>query len=240
MMSKSEVKKIIRPHKKNLTTAKEWDVYAKEHKLPSSFNLIYIFGSWNETKKAFNLSGQKASYTFDELKQIATKHMEYMKSKTVWDQYSKENGLPASATFIKAFGKWSELKNYIGLTSEKRKSDLYSKEQIKSILTEHATQYVNRQQWDIYAKEHKLPTYKTIKKHFDYDEILVIVGKPKTINFTKKDLLKIALEHKDVFLKSSMTTWDGYASKHKLPSSHTFFSGFGSWRNAKNEVHLKI
>ncbi|QCJ45503.1 hypothetical protein FAY30_26555 (plasmid) [Bacillus sp. S3] len=239
-MNKTEIKKLIRPHKNKLTTAKEWDVYAKEHELPSSFNLIYIFGSWNETKKTFNLSGQKASYTFAELKQIATEHKEYMRSKPTWDQYSKEKGLPASATFIKAFGKWSELKQFIGLSGEKRKSDIYSKEHIKSILNEHAAEYQSRQQWDVYAKENKLPTYKTIKKHFTYDEILEIVGKKKTFNFTKSDLIKIALEHKDIFLKASMTVWDEYASEQRLPSSHTFFSSFGSWRIAKHEVHLKM
>lgn len=232
-MNKTDIKLLLKPHKNHLTTAKEWDVYAKEHKLPSSFNLIYIFGSWNETKKAFNLSGQKASYTIDELKEIAIKNKEFMKSKGTWDQYSKEKGLPASATFIKAFGKWSELKNFIGLGGEKRKSDLYSKEQIHRILKEHAAHYVNRKQWDLYAKEHRLPTYKTIKKHFDYDEILEIVGRPKSTNFTHNELIQIAVKHKEVFLNSSMTAWDEYASENKLPSSHTFFSNFGSWRKAK-------
>ncbi|RHW35996.1 hypothetical protein D1B31_18075 [Neobacillus notoginsengisoli] len=235
-----EMKGLIQQHKDKLTTVREWDAYASQHNLPSSSNLIYIFGSWNDTKKAFGLSGQKSSYSLDELKEIATTHKKHMVNKRTWDKYSKENGLPASATFIKAFGKWTDVKNYIGIGNEKRKRDLYSEEQIKKILKEHAAQYINRQQWDIYAKENQLPTYKTIKKHFSYDEILKIVGKRKKIKFTQKDLLQIALKHEEIFLSSSMSSWDKYASENKLPTSSTFFNCFGSWRKAKQYVRLNM
>jgi hypothetical protein len=238
-MGIEELIKLLQPHKEKLTTVKEWDVYAKEYRLPSSFNLIYQFESWTNVKKALGLTAKKASYSLEELQNIAKKHKKFMQSKQQWDKYSKENGLPASATFIKAYGKWSTLKEQIGLGNEKRKRDLYSKDDIKMILKKHAEHYLNRKQWDEYAKEKKLPTYKTIKKHFEYDEILQIVGKSKNIHLTKEDLIQIALQHTDIFLTSSMSKWDLYAKEQKLPSSYAFFNHFGSWQRAKYEIRLK-
>lgn len=239
-MGIDELKELIQPHKEMVTTVKEWDVYAKKHGLPSSTKLIYQFKSWTNVKNELGLVAKKASYTLEELEQIAKTHKNYMQSKPMWDKYSKENGLPASATFINAYKKWSNLKEQIGLGNIKIKRESYRKDDIKTILKEHAGQYLNREQWDEYAKEKKLPTYKTIKKHFEYNEILQIVGKSKKILLTKEELIQIALQHSDVFLTSSMSKWNEYAKKQSLPSSYTFFNHFGSWQRAKHEIRLKL
>ncbi|MDE3841032.1 hypothetical protein C0966_17350 (plasmid) [Bacillus methanolicus] len=235
-MNQEELIKIIKPHIEYLTTVKKWDVYAKEHGLPASVNLIYHFGSWNNVKKALSLPVLKRSYTLSQLQEIALKHKEHFLRKATWDEFAKENGLPSGGTYINAFGSWQKAKEQIGLGTEKRKNDIYSKEAIRKILLRHGENFVNRKQWDEYAKEHRLPTYKTIKKHFDYDEILSIINKPKKSHFTKQDLIEIALNHKEKFLYFSMTKWDEYAKKNFLPSSQTYFKTFGSWKKAKAEV----
>ncbi|KZE68000.1 hypothetical protein AWM68_17670 [Fictibacillus phosphorivorans] len=235
------LKDLVYPHKENLTTVKQWDGYAKEHGLPSSQVLIYNFGTWTEVKKSFSLSKvRRSSYTTDELKKIALEHKEHFCSLLKWDVYARKHGYPVSATYIKAFGSWSNSKKQIGITPEIKKSDTYSKEDIKSILKQHANNYLNRRQWDEYAKENKLPTYKTLKKHFEYDEILEIVNKKKTFNLTKEDLIQIAKDHKDKFVYASVTQWSNYAADKELPSSHKFINMFGSWRKAKNKVILSL
>lgn len=238
-MNKETLLELLEPHKQHLTTVKKWDVYAKEHKLPPSVNLIYHFKSWSNVKEAMRLPQLKKTYTFEQLETIAFSHKEHFLRKSIWDEYSKEHGLPASATFIKAFGSWQKIKEHIGLVNEKRKNDLYSKEDIQMVLKEHAEHYLNRTQWDEYAKEQRLPTYKTIKKHFEYDEILDIVGKEKPSPHSKVNLIKIALEHQDYFLHSSMAKWDVYAAQNKLPSSFIFYKVFGSWQKAKYEVTIR-
>jgi hypothetical protein len=229
----------LKHHKEFITTVKEWDVYAKEHNLPPSVNLIYHFDSWSNVKKALGLSILNKTYTFSDLEKIAYKHKKYFLRKRIWDRYSKEHELPSSSTFIKAFGSWQKVKEHIGLANEKRKNDLYSKEDIKKTLKKHAKNYINRKQWDEYAKEHKLPTYKTIKKHFEYEEILSIVNKIKPTPITKVELIKIALEHQDHFLSSSSRIWDVYATENKLPSSNKYLKVFGSWNKAKSEVSMR-
>jgi hypothetical protein len=239
-MNKETLIVILESHKEHLTTVKKWDEYAKEHSLPPSVTLIYHFESWTEVKKAFGLPILNKSYSLSDLEEVAKKHKSHFIRKSIWDNYSKEHGLPASATFIKYFGSWQKAKEHIGLGNEKRKNDLYSKEEIHKILTNHGENYENRKQWDEYAKEHRLPTYKTIKKHFDYDEILSIVNKERPTTIKRADLIKIALQHQETFLSSSMKIWDEYAAENDLPSSNKFHKIFGSWNKAKTEVSMRI
>lgn len=237
---KEELIAILENHKKHITTVKEWERYSKKNDLPSSVSLIYHFRSWNELKKALNLPVfSVAAYDDEDLKKIALEHKNHLATKRKWDAYYKERGLPSSSTLLKVFGTWNNLKEFVGLSTENLRSDQYSKGDIEKILIKHADNFLNRQQWDIYAKEHRLPTYKTIKKHFSYDQILGLVNQRKKINFTKEDLIKIAKEH-NIFLSSTMKSWDKYASENRLPSSHTFLKKFGSWRNAKHDIMLKI
>lgn len=234
-MDNNELIKKLEEHKDHITTVKEWDDYAKENNLPPSVTLIYKFGTWNSLKSALKVPIISRTYNEEELKNIALAHKEYMISKKVWDSYYKESGLPSSSTFIKRFGQWNNIKKIIGFSTERRRSDLYSKEEIRNILKEHAENFENRKQWDEYAKTHRLPTYKTIKKHFEYEEILEIVNKRKTFNYTKEDLLRVAREH-EIFLTSSMKIWDSYASENNLPSSYAFLRKFGTWRKAKHDI----
>jgi len=239
-MDNGLIKGKLESHKEHLTTVTKWDEYAKAHSLPPSVTLIKNFGSWNAVKSALNIPTTIVSYNEEELKEIAKKHKKYMNSKSVWDAYYKEQGLPSSSTFIKHFGQWSKIKALVGYDTDRPKSDKYKKEDILGVLKKHAKNFQNRTQWDEYAKENQLPTYKTIKKHFEYDEILRIINKRKTFNFTKEDLLQIVRKNEEVFFTSSMNKWNEYASENNLPSSHVFLRKFGSWKKAKNELRIRL
>lgn len=238
-MKKQEMFELLKQHKVKLTTVEEWNEYAKENNLPLFDTIRYHFGTWSNVKEELGLTVTKRPYTRTELEKIAKKYKDKFLRKSIWDEFSKENKLPASATFIKEFGSWPKIQEHIKLENKKRKNDLYSKEDIRAVLKKHRKNYINRKQWDEYAKENKLPTYKTIKKHFDYDEVLTIVQNTSSSAMSKAELMKIALKHQEQFLKSSMKKWDKYANEKKLPSSYIFFKAFGSWMKAKTEVSLK-
>lgn len=230
----NELFQLIEPYKEKLTTPKEWDDFAIKHNLPPSAILVEKSGTWNQLKKSLGLKVYKR-YTKEQLEQIALKNKAYMKSKPVWDKYSKEQGLPSSQTFINAFGgKWDNVKDYLSIKTVLRQ-DVYSKSEIESILKEHGTNYESRNQWDEYAKENNLPTFKTIRKHFTYDEMMTTMGKKKHW-LDDEDLYRVAIKHKEVFLTKSMAKWDEYAKEHDLPKSNTYHKRFGSWKKAKTAV----
>lgn len=239
-----EVIALLEPFKEKITSANAWDAFVKEHdeKLPSARVLIYKFGSWNNVKKELGIKNKREKYSEpyskEELKEIALKHKGYMLSKRTWDEYATLHELPSAQTFINAFEKWSEIKGFVGIQTELKKPSTYTKGQLKEILKKHGKNYESRYQWDVYAKENKLPKYQTLRKHFTYEEILKIVKKPKSLKgtlVTKEDLIEVALKHKDVFF-TSMAKWDVYAEENKLPKSNTFHKKFGTWKKAKIAV----
>lgn len=240
-MNTKQLIELLKPHKNYLTTVKKWDEYAKEHGLPPSVTLIYHFESWNNVKNTFNLPVRSRNLSKSDLEKIALQYKPYFERKSIWDEYSKKHSLPTSSTFIKVFGSWTNVKVFVGVNSEKKKRDLYSKEDIRKILMKHAKNYESRKQWDEYAKEHRLPTYKTIKKHFEYDEILDIVQKEQRRTPWKIDkLMKVVKKHKQVFLDSSYSQWNEYAKINQLPSSFVFHNAFGSWNAAKTEIAMRL
>ncbi|MEH6988430.1 hypothetical protein [Cytobacillus firmus] len=233
-MENEELLEQLEHHKSEITTAAHWNSYAKRAGLPDSNRLIANYGSWNKLKRMLGLPVTNTSYTPIEIRKIVKKHKNYVRTQSVWDLYAREHSLPSSKTLIKSFGTWSEVRKYVGNKRERKPT--YTKKEIKDILKNHAPNFQNRTQWDVYAKENKLPTYKTIKKFFDYEEITRILNKEKKINLSKDDLRRIALKHKDVFLASSMAKWDIYAFENNLPRSSTFHKHFGSWNKSKNEI----
>lgn len=237
--NKELVEQLI-PYKDKITSANAWDAFVKEQdqKLPSARVLIYKFGSWNALKSVLGIKLKKECYSREELESIAFKHKDHMLSKRIWDDYAPLHNLPSAQIFINTFGKWSDVKSLVGIHTELKKPDMYTKKQLKDILKKHGKNYENRNQWDVYAKEHNVPTYKTLKKHFTHDEILKIAKKTKSTRgrlITNEELISVALKHKKVF-SSSMVKWDVYAEEKKLPKSNTFHKKFGSWKKAKIAV----
>ncbi|MFC0273732.1 hypothetical protein ACFFIX_20305 [Metabacillus herbersteinensis] len=179
-------------------------------------------------------------YTKESLIEIAQTHPRYFTSKRAWNEYAKVQGLPSSQTYIVHFGSWNEAKNESKLAlTAKKGAPKYSFEEVHNVLTTHGKNLVNRKQWDEYAHKHKLPTYKTLKKHLDWDEILEYSNKKKKFNLTNEELLKIALKHSETFLSASMSSWNDYARENQLPSSTTYYRAFGSWKQAKIVVIKK-
>lgn len=162
-------------------------------------------------------------------------HLEHIEKSTSWSKFYRDNKLPSTQTYLAIFGTWDKLRKELNLDVKKKK-DIISKNEIEAILKIHGKEFKSRKQWDEYAHEHKLPTYKTILKHFTYEEILDFAGKPKKRNFSKEELISLALEHRESFIGLSMTKWDEYAKEHQLPTARQYNWLFGSWSIAKQEI----
>ncbi|PGT80572.1 hypothetical protein [Bacillus sp. AFS040349] len=239
--NKESLLKVLEKHANHLTTARGWTDYVKEQDqiLPSSGTLINHFGSWNDVKEALNIKGgfyKERVYDKETLLTIAGEHAEYFTTKSKWNKYAKEEGLPSTSTYIKMFESWNKVKEELELkpTDEQAGSQGYTKEEIEQVLQVHGKNIVTRKQWDEYAHEHELPTYKTLKKHFTWEEILSYSNVKK--KKTRQELLDIAKKHYEVFASASMNIWNEYAIKHSLPSAHFYFKEFGSWKKAKVAV----
>lgn len=174
-------------------------------------------------------------YFKEDLLRIARMHIEHIEKSTSWTKFYRDNKLPSTQTYLSVFGTWGNLRKELGL-NVKKKRDVISKDEIEDVLKKHGKEFKTRKQWDEYAQEHKLPTYKTILKHFSYEEILDYAGKPKQRNFSKEELISLALKHRKSYISSSMKKWDEYAKEQGLPSSRQFNWVFGSWSEAKYEI----
>ena len=238
-MDKVKLIQLLQKHKEFITQEKNWDNYADKNSLPSSRFLKEKFNSWINLKKDLGIPIVGRLYNEEKLIEIARNNKEHMSSRKLWINYSKNTNLPSSSTYMRYFGSWSKVKAIAGFSNTRHKKNNYSTSEIYKTLIEHGANFQSRNHWDEYAKIHSLPTFVTIRKHFDYEEILKIVNKRKSFNLTKDDLIDIAIEHQ-VFLSSSMKSWDSYASQHKLPCSYTFMRKFGGWRIAKQEINKKL
>lgn len=233
-----EILTLIKEHKAQITTVREWDKYAKEHNLPSSTVIIRHFDTWNKFKEKLHLTISKQRYDKETLLKIAKEHQQFFTSKRVWDNYATQNGLPKAITYIHIFGSWNTPKELLNIEPTKKKGPRgYTADDIIKVLKEHGQNLKNRKQWDEYAREHNLPTYKTLRKHFTWEEILNMVNKRTPKRLSIKKLLEIGKEHYESFLNSTIHDWNEYAKELNLPSVHTFYRMFGSWKKAKIEVY---
>jgi hypothetical protein len=82
----------------------------------------------------------------------------------------------------------------------------------------------NRDNWELYAEEHGLPDYETIKSDFQSWK-----------QFKKEVYLLIAKNHQDYFYTPKY--WDDYARKHQLPEAKNYRSLFGNWKTVQMLVH---
>ncbi|MCM3362551.1 hypothetical protein [Niallia sp. MER TA 168] len=235
-MNKDTLIELLIPHKENLTTVGNWDEYASKHNLPSYYSLRKVFGGWNEIRNAVGVKIKK-KYDIDSLIEIGKKHREHAKTIRLWNKFaSNENGIPSPGQILTVFKDWSSFKKAINVESVR--ATKYTKIDIKKMLEEHKEFFISRSQWDTYAKENKLPTYKTIRNYYSYEEILNIVEKKKTFNLSKDELIELTLrkEYFYKFLNSSKTKWDEFARANNLPSSYKYIQTFDTWLKAKEEI----
>lgn len=224
----------LEEHKEFLTTVRKWDDYALKANLPSSAFLINKYGSWNALKEKLGIPTSHKRYTQDELLEIAKKHYKYFKSKRDWDDYARKEGLPSTSTFIKVFGSWNGIKEILQLEPLERVGPKgYTKEELIEILAKHGDNFKDSIQWNEYAKENDLPTYKTIRKYLSYEEIATYVKPARNRPYNKDLLLTIGLNFYHEIQNFTMEEWNQFAKEQNLPSSHTFHRNFGSWKKAK-------
>lgn len=164
---------------------------------------------------------------------IGNQHKEHFTTMTHWNEYAKENKLPSSQAYISRFGSWDKTKKELNL---KPSNIGYTKEEIVDVIKEHRTKFTSAFKWNQYAKENKLPYYHTITEYFDWRTVKKM-AKVKTHNYTKDELLEIAMKHREYF--TSMTTWNNYAREANLPSAMGYVRAFGSWKRSKHEIEIR-
>ncbi|NRD81009.1 hypothetical protein HPT25_27190 [Bacillus sp. BRMEA1] len=234
-MRKEEYKKQLLKHKEHITTVRNWDVYAREHGLPSSHLLITAFESWKKVKEEI---GIKEVDREKELINIASNHKNHFTTVNNWNNYAREHNLPNAFTYISHFDSWNSAKEKLNLSpTSPYPSKEEKKEEMIAVLKEHGSQYIDRTEWDKYAKTHNLPTYKTIRNYLTFEEVKAIIPKEIKYNYSKQELIQIARAHFEHF--SSMGKWNQYAKENGLPNATTFYRKFGTWKQAKIEVFQK-
>lgn len=195
--------------------------------------------STGDKEKVDTNKGRKTIYTIGILIDIGKEHIEHVTSKRKWNAYAKEHNLPSAQTIENYFETWNSFKQELNIdTSIVISKPTISKKEIEQVLKEHGHNIETRSQWDEYAKENNLPSYKTLKKHFTWEEVLSFANKQARL--TNDYLLEIAFKHKDVFFPSSQRKWNEYAQKLKLPSYNAYVRAFGSWKKSKVELILWI
>ncbi|WP_163537250.1 hypothetical protein [Gracilibacillus sp. YIM 98692] len=216
-------------------TVKEWDDLADKYGYPSSARLIYVFGSWNKVKIALGYKGNRDSFSKSELIHIAKEHAHAFTSKRQWNAYAQANDLPTDVTYIHLFGSWNKAKEAISLPLTKTTNiPTYTKDDIKKIIQKHKKHITSRAGWDQYAKKMNLPTYKTIRKHYDWEKVLALADKPVRYRYTEEQLREIVEKEKEVFSQSSLQKWNQFAKEHGYPTSSVFLRRYGTWIKAKD------
>ncbi|MGE6756047.1 hypothetical protein ACQKFO_21840 [Rossellomorea sp. NPDC071047] len=235
MHTKEDLKKILESHQEHLKLPMEWEDYTSkcEDDLPSVSEIISIYSNWKNVLSQFNIP-RKNKYSREELSLIINKYREQLISARKWDSFAKQYALPTSDTLIKKLGKWSNIKSQLELpqASPVRETNVYTKQQIIDVLTEHGKEYENPRSWDKYANEHSLPIYQTIRKHLSYEEMKPFINSKR--NYSTEELSEIAIRYREYFTTSKK--WDAFAKENNLPTSLTYYRRYGSWRKAKGEI----
>ena len=181
-----------------------------------------------------NLS-RKLRFTDEDLWQIISKHRQALTSVGGWNQYAKEHGLPHSQTLIQRLGSWNLIKERLNIQlNEQHRPRKYEEKELLEVLKKHRDQYTNIYNWNMYAKQHKLPTHGVFERYLGLERLEELTGFKS--EYTKKDLKKIILEH---FPEKPPTVndWKGVSKDKNLPSFTTIIRRFGSWNTMKAHVY---
>lgn len=161
-----------------MTSRKDWDRFAREQGLPSSYTLMKHLGSWRSVKEYYNVpTRRRILVDEDRLSELLMNHKEFMLTTVSWDEYAVKHELPSSRTIINHFGSWTNAQLKIGIDpTPKFAPQSYEREEIIKKLKAHPKSYQNQLQWNSYAKLNNLPAYKTIRKHLTFEEFQQLVG----------------------------------------------------------------
>jgi hypothetical protein len=168
----------LKKHPISKMTVREWNQYAEVHSLPKSWQILYIFGSWNQMKQELQASSsdikyQARSMSNEELLQIAKKHQEYFTTEENWNEYAKKHQLPSWLTYKTRFKRISHVKQLLGLPHRHAYHVGLTKEDIINIIKEHAAliKDCSAATFAQYLKEHHLPSFHHFRKHFNWRKI---------------------------------------------------------------------
>lgn len=161
--TKEELLSIAREHSIHVTTYQDWNEYSKEHGLPASSTFAREFESWNALKEEIELPVSSVNwrkYSKDEIEQIIKENEGKFETKDKWNEYATKNKLPVYQTIMNYFT-WNEVQ----ALANNRKSN-YTKSELLEIARKHSEFFTSMQKWDVYAKEHHLPSSMNYYRRF--------------------------------------------------------------------------
>ncbi|AKO91943.1 hypothetical protein BEH_07415 [Priestia filamentosa] len=133
----------------------EWDCLARKNNLPRYSAFARRFGSWEQTKKVMGLTKFK---TTEELLRILKENEKYLETVKKWSKYAEKSGLPSHRQLMRIFKcNWTDVKRRVREAAQVESRE-YSDVEIISLLVKHFPSIVDKSYYQIYAKEHRLPS----------------------------------------------------------------------------------
>ncbi|MDQ0273489.1 hypothetical protein [Cytobacillus purgationiresistens] len=154
-----------------------------------------------------------------------------------WDVYAKEQKLPRAQTIIKRLGKWNEIKDKLDIrTYDQNRPLKYTKEELIEILIQHKHFFKNSYQWNVYASEHNLPTFKVFETYLGKVKMEEILEKPLSIGMNEiADMIKTHFPSQP----PTYAEWNELAKVQPVVSTSTIIRYFNGWNNMKARVYRK-
>lgn len=243
-IQKKRLVKQLSPYKYMVTTASEWDEFAKDKGLPASHKIIHYFEKWNDFKTELGLSTDHEKEIQDKREkyiEIAIAHIsEFSKSAESWKEYAKLNKLPSTNTYISNFGSWATAQLLAGVNYKEVKSIVkkHDKQYLIQVAQENISHFQHTGKWQEFAKTRNLPDQYAYIRAFGSmsaaKEAVGINDYHTRKNYKKDELIQIALNHFNFF--TTQETWDEFARKHNLPRNRAYTSVFGSWIKSKEYI----
>ncbi len=162
--TKDQLIKVAIEHKRHMQTTSDWASYSTKHGLPNVQTFLKHFGSWEGLRKHMKITPKDKKwekYSKDQIEKIIHENRAYFASKTIYNEYAKDKGLPTYNTLTSYFT-WTEIKQKAGFT----KGYNYSKEELISIAKTYRSYLTTVSSWNKYASENGLPTAQTFIRKF--------------------------------------------------------------------------
>ena len=167
----------------------------------------------------------RKSYLIQQIKPYVdkvTSNSEYNKSRKALAE--KGIALPSVQLIIHYFEKWNNFKEFFSLDINGIGSQpKYDRDEVLSILKKHGSN-LNSQNWAEHAKQLGLPSLSKITSYITHEELEQYTLFKKS-SYSRDELLKIAWEHQEHFIKP-IRDWTAYAKENKLPSIYNFQKEF--------------
>lgn len=178
---------------------------------------------------------RKNLYDKENLLTLLTPYKANLTSVKAWNEFSKQHNLPHSATLIKNFGSWNQVKEALSLDQSKAQRPVkYSAEELLILLDRYHEKFTTINDWNAFASENELPSYPTFERYLGREEIERKTG--LVLNWDEKKLKSVIKEH---FPDKAPTIsqWNAIAKEYSLPTHMTIVRHFNSWSIMKARVY---